>query len=72
MDNVWAKEAGLPDSQPFTWDHKTKNTYITTGHHLHCLVRIISFPAPPLLTLLQRNIYISLDEFHHDIPQTLE
>lgn len=40
VDNDEAVAFGLPDSQPWSWDSKSKSIYITNGHHnLHCLVR---------------------------------
>lgn len=58
LDNSYAEEVGLPASQPFSWDAKTKSIYIVNGHHnLHCLVRISTSlemlcKLPNLLTLL--------------------
>jgi hypothetical protein len=50
LDNVYAKEVGLPASQPFPWDAEHKSIYITNGHHnLHCLVRTLPLLSCALL-----------------------
>ncbi|PYH70986.1 uncharacterized protein BO88DRAFT_335621, partial [Aspergillus vadensis CBS 113365] len=50
-----AKRMGLPDSQPFPWD-ASKSIYILNSHHiLHCV----------------RNVYISIQEYRHDQPQSI-
>ncbi len=46
MPNEESKAAGLPDSQPFSWDPLKKSIYITNGHHnLHCIVCIPQIPV---------------------------
>ncbi|KAB8262103.1 hypothetical protein BDV32DRAFT_147752 [Aspergillus pseudonomiae] len=50
-----ASELGLPESQSFPWD-VTKAIYILNAHHiLHCI----------------RNIYISIEEYRYNRPQSI-
>ncbi|KAI0398552.1 hypothetical protein F5Y17DRAFT_8323 [Xylariaceae sp. FL0594] len=54
LPHTYAKEKGLPESQPFPWD-RSKGIYLLNGHHsLHCA----------------KAIYISLSEFKNGRPQS--
>ncbi|KAI1165518.1 hypothetical protein F5B18DRAFT_609907 [Nemania serpens] len=54
LPHSFAKEKGLPESQPFPWDG-SKGIYLLNGHHsLHCA----------------KAIYISLREFKTGKPQS--
>ncbi|KAK9786402.1 putative Calcineurin-like phosphoesterase domain-containing protein [Seiridium cardinale] len=51
-----ARALDLPDSQPFPWDSTKKSIYIVNAHHiLHCV----------------RNLYISIQQYRANIPQTI-
>ncbi|KAL4984196.1 hypothetical protein BDW68DRAFT_180871 [Aspergillus falconensis] len=51
-----ANQMGLPESQPFPWDPLEKSIYIVNAHHiLHCV----------------RNLYISIREYRHNLPQSV-
>ncbi|KAL4999598.1 hypothetical protein BDV10DRAFT_184230 [Aspergillus recurvatus] len=51
-----ASHMGLPESQPFPWDPLEKSIYIVNAHHiLHCV----------------RNLYISIREYRHSLPQSV-
>ncbi|KAI8944047.1 hypothetical protein F4801DRAFT_573012 [Xylaria longipes] len=54
LPQSFAKEKGLPESQPFPWDRR-KGIYLLNGYHsLHCA----------------RAVYISLSEFKAGKPQS--
>ncbi|ETS81316.1 hypothetical protein PFICI_06318 [Pestalotiopsis fici W106-1] len=57
LENEEARRLGLPDSQPFPWDSSKKSIYIVNAHHiLHCV----------------RNLYISIQQYRTNTPQTID
>ncbi|KAE8140862.1 hypothetical protein BDV38DRAFT_279838 [Aspergillus pseudotamarii] len=55
IDKQQANVLGLPESQSFPWD-VTKGIYILNAHHiLHCI----------------RNLYISIEEYRYNRPQSV-
>ncbi|KAF7631410.1 hypothetical protein F9C07_2276768 [Aspergillus flavus] len=55
IDKQEASSLGLPESQSFPWD-VTKGIYILNAHHiLHCI----------------RNLYISIEEYRYNRPQSV-
>ncbi|RAL11812.1 uncharacterized protein BO97DRAFT_425112 [Aspergillus homomorphus CBS 101889] len=62
-----ARRMGLPESQPFPWDVE-KSIYILNAHHiLHCVEDNLS-----TCYALQRNLFISLQEFRDGRPQSID
>ncbi|KAI0198298.1 hypothetical protein F4808DRAFT_263573 [Astrocystis sublimbata] len=56
LDNNEARAMQLPESQPFPWDAGKKSLYIVNAHHvLHCV----------------RNLYISIQQYRSNLPQTI-
>ncbi|KAF3067451.1 hypothetical protein GL218_08634 [Daldinia childiae] len=56
LTNEEARAMDLPESQPFPWDASRKRIYIVNAHHiLHCV----------------RNIYISIQQYRTNTPQTI-